>query len=178
MKGETPGPFTKSSIVLNVCSIEPVKPSEVSGLASVLTQMDPWKTLGYRSETLSRYLTRLDPGLRRYVVTSGGRAAGCLCIRYPWLMGPFLEMLAVFPDFQGRGLGKSLVLWLEKGVRPAYRNLWTTVSSFNTSAAGFYEHMGFEKTGTLNALLKEGYDEILLRKILGQATDIPMLEPS
>lgn len=178
MKGETPDPFTKSSSVSGVCSIDPVTPSEVTGIASVLAHMDPWKTLGYRSEILSRYLTRQDPGLRRYVITFSGRAAGCLCIRHPWLMGPFLELLAVFPDFQGRGLGKSLVLWLENEVRPAYRNIWTTVSSFNTSAAGFYEHMGFEKAGTLNALVKAGYDEILLRKILSQASDIPMLEPT
>lgn len=178
MKEEVPGPFTESSVVLDVCSLGPIEPSAATGVASVLVQMDPWKTLGYRSEILFRYLTRSDPCLRRYIITVLGRVAGCLCIRHPWLMGPFLELLAVSPDFQGQGLGKSLVQWLEKEVRPTHSNLWTTVSSFNTPAAGFYEHMGFEKAGTLNALLKAGFDELLLRKILNQPNDIPMLEPS
>lgn len=178
MRGETPGPFTESSIVLDVCSLEAAEPSGADGLASVLARMDPWKTLGYGSEILSRYLTRPDPGLFRYTVTVDGGTAGCLCIRHPWLMGPFLELLAVFPGFQGQGLGKSLVRWLEREARPSCRNLWTTVSSFNTSAAGFYDHMGFERAGTLDALVKAGFDEILLRKILHQATGIPTLEPS
>ena len=157
-------PFAGSSVALGSCSLEPVGPSNAAELARALAGMDPWRTLGYRPELLSRYLARKDAALHRFAVSIRGTAAGCFCIRHPWLMGPFLELLAVFPGFQGKGLGGTLVRWLEGEVRPSCRNIWTTVSSFNASAARFYEHMGFAEVGILRGLIMPGFDEILLRK--------------
>lgn len=166
-------PFAASSFLLAPCTLEPVHLSNIAELARVLVMMDPWMTLGYRPEPLSRYLSRNDPALHRFVVRSRDTAAGCICIRHPWLMGPFLEILAVFPDFQRRGLGGALVRWLEEEVRSSCPNIWTTVSSFNSNAAGFYHRMGFVRVGPLKDLIKAGFDEILLRKTLDFTAEYP-----
>lgn len=51
-----------------------------------------------------------------------------------------LDMLFVSPDWRGRGVGKTLLLY---GIG-AYGICETTVNEQNPQAFGFYEHMGFE----------------------------------
>ncbi|HEU4475158.1 MAG TPA: GNAT family N-acetyltransferase [Methyloceanibacter sp.] len=83
----------------------------------------------------------------------------------PWLKGPYLELLAILPQFQGQGIGGKLLDWFEReGSRLGARNLWVCASSFNARTIGFYERHGFKEAATLPGLVAEGYDEILLRK--------------
>ena len=128
--------------------------------------MDPWRTLEYQADALALYLSRLDPTFLRFTIKSSGHPVGVLCLRYPWLKGVYLELLALFPSHQGLGLGREIMSWTEAQARPHAKNFWIMVSSFNHRARRFYEDLGCVEVACLQNLIKEGYDELLLRKIL------------
>lgn len=153
-------------VVLRCCSLSLLTAEEAKPLSVALADMDPWLTLGYQSGGLYSYLTRPDAGLARYAVYAPGELSGIVCVRYPWLCGANLELLAILPGFQGLGIGAGLLGWLTEEARMLASNLWTTVSSFNTAAQRFYVRQGFETVARLNDLVKPGYDELLLRKRL------------
>ncbi len=106
------------------------------------------------------YLTRPDPSLQRYAVEIAGELAGVLALRKPWLRGPLIEMLALLPDAQGKGLGGKI---LERCKAEAGKNLWATVSDFHQPARRFYARAGFEEICALPGIVAEEQDEILLR---------------
>ena len=78
-----------------------------------------------------------------------------------------LEAIGILPAFQGKRLGREIILWLEQEVLPASSNLWALVSAFNSQARGFYRSCGFVEVVELTDLVKEGVNEVLLRKSLG-----------
>lgn len=133
---------------------------EAETVAAACVTFDPYLRLGYRAETLVGYLTRPDPALNRYAIEMDGRLAGVLALRKPWLRGPLIEMLALLPQEQGRGLG-SLVL--DRCKTEAGRNLWATVSAFHHPARRFYARAGFAEVCALPGIVQDGEDEILLR---------------
>jgi GNAT superfamily N-acetyltransferase len=135
-------------------------PGEAEILAAACVTFDPYLRLGYRAETLAGYLTRPDPALDRYVIETEGHLAGILALRKPWLRGPLIEMLALLPEAQGRGLGG---LVLDRCKVEAGRNLWATVSAFHHPARRFYARAGFEEICALPGIVAEDQDEILLR---------------
>ena len=159
-------PFHVSAADLGVCTLLPLDPESAGVIAEALVCMDPWKRLEYRESGLLAYLTRTDPALARYRISVGKELAGVVCIRYPWLRGPFLELIAVLDGFQGKGVGNAILEWMEKEARGVCPNLWTTVSAFNHRAAAFYQRHGFREVTILEDFLKPGEDEILLGKKL------------
>ena len=159
--------FDDCLIRLGSCDLERSLSSEQAHeLAELLAGMDPWLTLGFSAQGLYDYLDRVDDGLIRYAVSVDEKTVGVLAIRYPWLRGPYVELLAVAKAYQGRGVGKAILTWLEQEVKPFHRNLWVVASSFNQPAIAAYEHFGFSKVGLLEDLVKDEFDEILLRKKL------------
>ena len=159
-------PFPSRRYVLPSCTLTRLNRADSRGLAERLVAMDPWRTLQYRADALAAYLGRPDAGFRRFTVTVSGQAAGLVALRYPWLKGVYLELLALFPPHQGQGLGQELLLWVERQCRPHTKNLWTAVSSFNQPGRRFYARLGFVEVARLENLIIEGQDELLLRKIL------------
>ncbi|MFZ2445642.1 MAG: GNAT family N-acetyltransferase [Syntrophobacteraceae bacterium] len=144
-------------------ALEPMRPRDVDEISRTLASMDPWLTLGYKPEALSHYLLRADPALSRYCVIVSGRLAGVLAVRFPWLFGPFIELIALFGDCRGRGLGRALIGWV--GAQHASSpNIWATVSSFNLDAREFYARQGFEPAAVLKDLIRPGQNEVLLRR--------------
>ena len=139
---------------------------QADALAQSLVRMDPWLTLGYSRAALREYLEREDPGLHRYALEYEATLAGTLCVRYPWLLGPYVELLVVLPTSQGRGLGREVLLWLEQEVLSASKNLWALVSAFNSRARRFYRLCGYVEVVEIPDLVKEGFNEVLLRKSL------------
>jgi diamine N-acetyltransferase len=133
-------------------------------IGNVLAFQDPWLRLGYTADGLFRYLTRTDPSLNRHAVVVSEETAGVICVRYPWLMGPYIELLAVFPPHQGKNLGKALIAWVSDEYCGLSNNIWTTVSAFNTPALSFYKNTGFNEIARLPDLVASGFSEILLQK--------------
>ena len=136
-------------------------------IAAQLAAMDPWRALNYRAADLARYLRAVDPALRRYAVQSAtGNLAGVICVRYPWLRGPYLELLGLTADQQGLGLGGELMEWFTQQARLGARNAWVVVSAFNRRVHTFYLRQGFTEVGVIEGLVNPGYQEILLRKVV------------
>ena len=146
--------------------LRPLALEEAGAAAAALSGMDPWLTLEYRAESLEAHLRRPDPSFYKYALEKGGELAGVVCLRHPWLLGPYLETLGLWPGFQGQGLGETVINWLIESCRERARNLWTAVSAFNHRARRFYARHGFVEVGVLTDLVKPGFNEILLRRIL------------
>ncbi len=123
--------------------------------------------MNYPADRLSEFLATQDGGVTRCLIEVGGEKAGVISVRYPWLKGPYLELLALLPPFQQRGIGGMLLQRFEsEAVSREARNLFVCASSFNEKALRFYRRHGFQDAAVLPGLVAEGYDEILLRKFL------------
>jgi putative acetyltransferase len=86
-------------------------------------------------------------------------------IGFMLLDGSHMEALFIDPAFRGKGIGRALV---DEAVRRC-PSLCTDVNEQNRQAVGFYEHLGFERTG-YSALDGQGraYPLIHMRYVLGR----------
>ena len=139
--------------------------ADILGLA--LTSIDPWARLGLSSELMTGFLAGSNDNLRCFSIWHGGDRAGVAVVRFPWLSGPYLNLLAVLPGFQQKGIGRVALSWMEAEARAiGARNCFLCVSAFNISARGFYLRNGYSEAAVLDELIKDGEDEILMRKRL------------
>jgi GNAT superfamily N-acetyltransferase len=161
-------PFAAVPHDLGTCRLEPLTPAIAATVAARLPEMDPWRRLGYHAAALARYLTQESPSLTRWALCDGDAPAGVVAVRFPWLRGPYLELLAVFPEAQGRGFGAAVLGWLQS-VAAHEGNLWVMVSAFNEDARHFYRRHGFAEIGVVPDLVRAGHDELLLRWVPGTA---------
>ena len=161
-----PLPFAAASYPLSSLTCVSLPSAEAGLIGARLAAMDPWKRLGYGAEALGRYLDAVDPSLKRFAVQFEQEIVAVVCIRFPWLRGPYLELLAVFPGNQGQGVGQAILAWSEEQARPSAKNLWTMTSEFNHRARRFYQAAGFVEIAPVADLVADGCNEILLRKTL------------
>ena len=162
-------PFSGREYPLTRCSLALLEDAvDACEMAGMLAGQEPWRTLRYTAASLASYLERDDPALRRFRIVAGAANVGIVCMRYPWLRGPYIELIGFAPAGQRQGLGGDVVTWIEQEVRCEAANLWALVSSFNAPARRFYAKHGFIEIAALNELVASGYDEILLRKRLGK----------
>jgi ribosomal protein S18 acetylase RimI-like enzyme len=138
-------------------AIRPLTDADIEPFAARLAAIDPWKRLGYGASQLALYLDKPDQALARMVIPG----QGLICLRRPWLRGPYVEVLAVLPEAQGQGIGRRLLEW---AAAKGGANLWACVSDFNAPARAFYARMGFVEVAMLPGLIEAGETEILLRK--------------
>ncbi len=160
-------PFSKTSILLADCVLtRSLSTDDAELLSASFASSEPWLTLGVSNAGLKNYLLREDTNLYRYTVHVNNQLAGVICLRYPWLRGPYIELLGLIEIYRGHGLGTQLLNWAETEARYQSNNLWLVTSSFNQRALQFYSRHGFQSVGTLEGLVHPDYDEILLRKPL------------
>jgi GNAT superfamily N-acetyltransferase len=160
------GPFCAAEVALDGClHLHPLAPEACAALAQAIVSIPPWSAMGTPVEAMTRYLASDDGGVRRYVIEVSGVTAGAAAVRYPWLRGPYLELMALLPERQDKGIGAAFLTWFEdEARRHGARNLWACASRFNTRALQFYRRHGFAETAVLAGLVADGFDEILLRK--------------
>jgi diamine N-acetyltransferase len=151
-------------------TLEPMTQGHAAFLGPALAAIEPWSILNYPAAALTAFLTADDPALSRRVIRAGGETAGLIAIRHPWLQGPYLQLLALLPAFQGRGLGGVMLRWFEGQATPQNRWLWLCYSSFNRRAGGFYARHGFDEVAGLTDLLVDGQTEVLMRKRIERRT--------
>jgi GNAT superfamily N-acetyltransferase len=157
--------FTDSCVSLPSCTLQlDFSEAEALALGNRLAAMDPWLTLGVGPTALAGYLVRDDPALFRYGVRVEGQVAGVVCVRHPWLRGPYIELLGITADYQNLRLGSEIMAFVEQEARLLSHNLWVVTSEFNVKARRFYQRHGFQEISHLPGLVKPGYVEILLRK--------------
>jgi len=152
---------------LSGAQIRPIATAERRRLAEALAAMQPWATLNIAADDLTQYLSNEDGGAQHYAVAVDGALAGAVCLRFPWLKGPYNEHLAVLPAHQGHGLGTEILSFVEAEARQLCgRNVWVCASGFNDRAHRFYRRRGFVEVGPLPDLVADGFSETLLRKQL------------
>lgn len=147
--------------------LRPPVPDECETLATELAAMQPWSTMGISAEGLTAFLKSDDPGAHRYAIVQDGVLAGVVSVRFPWLKGPYIELLAILSGFQRRGHGQRILSFIEtEAVRLGMRNVWVCASQFNGGAARFYKRHGFVEIATLPGLVADDFTETLFRKAL------------
>lgn len=151
---------------LLIASFPTLAPALADELGASLAAIDPWLTLGYPAQRLSRELSLPHPDLTRFLATRDGKVEGLAVVRRPWLVGAYIELFAVLPAAQRRGVGRAMLHDLERDYRERTRNLWLLVSTFNTPARRLYESAGFVRIGEIPDLVTPGHDEVLMRKVL------------
>jgi ribosomal protein S18 acetylase RimI-like enzyme len=155
---------------LGSITLEPLKGQSAAKLAEALAAMPPWSVIGWPADRLARAFSRSMPSVNRFEVVAGGKLAGIVTVQSPFLHGPYLQLLAILPDFQGQKLGQKILEWMEAQARhEEARQLWLCVSSFNTRAQIFYRRFGFEQVALLERLASDAADEIFMRKRLSYA---------
>lgn len=162
----SPLPFAADVYPLPPFTLRTLPPSEAERIGARLATMDPWKRLGYSAPALGRSLANPDPALNRFVIYDTEEMIGVVCVRFPWLRGPYLELLAIFSEAQGRGMGRAILTWLEEQARLTSSNIWALTSEFNHRARAFYRAGGFVEIAPLPGLVASETSEILLRKVL------------
>jgi diamine N-acetyltransferase len=169
----TSGPLSHPPCDLGRARLVALEPRVSASLAASIVAIPPWSVMSYPADAMARFLAASDGGASRYLVEVGGEEAGAVSVRFPWLKGPYLELVALLPRFQSQGIGASILAWFEQeGLRLGARNLWVCASSFNARALRFYGRHGFQPAATLPGLVADSYDEILLRKFpLGGGQD-------
>lgn len=159
--------FSKSIENLAGCQLAtPFTSKQARAVAEMLALSEPWLSLKFSATALANYLLRDDPALRRYAISADGALVGVICVRYPWLRGPYIELLGLSPSQRGKGLGRQVLAWAESEARREAKNLWVLTSSFNHQALDFYLGLGFSPIGPIQGLVSPEHDEILLRKSL------------
>lgn len=148
--------------------LRPVRAEHAELLAREIATFGPWTRAHYDVDpaALAQSLLTTGDGAVRYEIVAAGQPAGAVVVRSPWLSGPYLQLLAVLPRFQGAGIGARVLDWLEAETRDHYPNIWLCVSAFNTRAIAFYRAHGYVETARIDALLKPHIDELLMRKKL------------
>ena len=138
-------------------------------LGTETTTFGPWQQYGFSAAAMTRSFAPKpvpDNGAR-YLVRVGDVLAGGMIIRDPWLIGPYLQMLAVLPDFQRTGVGGRMLGWFEARARAAkQRNIWLCVTASNQQAQQFYFAHGWALATDIDGLIQDDIGERLLRKRL------------
>lgn len=151
--------------------VRPMTAEDRAAVIELLADSDPWKRLGYQANDWDIYFTPLPQGRDSYVVDQNGRVAGIAVVRQKFLLGDYLELLAVADWARGRGLGERLLVHVESTVFARTKNLFACVSDFNDRARHFYKQQGYKEIGPMPNFLIPGKAEILLRKTSGPARE-------
>lgn len=137
--------------------------------ATWVAALEPWRSLGYQSAGLSRFLRRVagGGGVLAAIETSApgrpGRVAGVVAMQEGVLLGNFVSLLAVRAEAARQGIGRALMAAVEARTPPR-RWLYVSADAGNAGALGFYRKLGFKRVGRLPDLVRQGHVELLLRK--------------
>lgn len=147
-------------------TLAPIGPADAGLLGENLAAIDPWAAYRATPAMLAAFFAASEEDCCRRAIHVGGALAGVVVVRQPWLHGPYLQFLGIVPGQQSSGVGSAVLAWMEREAGPTTRNLWLCVTASNTRAQAFYARHGFVRTASLDALVADGMDEILMRKRL------------
>jgi ribosomal protein S18 acetylase RimI-like enzyme len=150
-----------------VVGLHPIALSTAVALGRQCAAIDPWQRYGISASRLTSSFAAQGDGGFRYELTVDHVTAGALIILQPWLIGPYVQFIAVLPAFQRRGVGQVVLDWVEARARGGrQRNLWLCVTAFNDDARAFYAARGWKQAAVLPDLVADHVAELLMRKRL------------
>jgi GNAT superfamily N-acetyltransferase len=137
-----------------------------AGYAALETAVG-WK---YNEEQLaecikgSAYVTAAYDGGETADKQNSAKAIGAARLIWDGGDDAIIRDVAVLPEYQGRGIGKELVLRVVKYLRDNIREGWSLYLELfaESGRAGFYEKLGFNCCGTVNGDMT--YMRLLIKK--------------
>jgi [ribosomal protein S18]-alanine N-acetyltransferase len=133
--------------------------------AEMMAKSDPWITLGMDLEACKKAFEGDCKEI--YGLYKNDEILGFVILQMCGTFKGYIQTLCVTEVHRGEGLGKYILDFSEKRVREISPNIFICVSSFNSGALKLYKSFGFEEIGELSNFVKEGFNEILLRKTFG-----------
>jgi len=137
--------------------------------AAFVAASAPWRTLGCSEALIFQRLT--NPAREIHVAELEQAAAGVLVLHLDGPLNGYIQMLAVHPDWRGRGLGARLMRFAEERIFRQSPHVFLCVSDFNRRAQAFYARLGYRRVGELPDFLTKGHSEILMSKTKGPLLD-------
>lgn len=142
-------------------------PGEALLAGALCAAIEPWLSYPFELTELTAFFAEHEPQAPRFTLHVEERFAGALVVRLNWMRGPYVHMLAVAPEYQGRGLGTAVLSFVEgEAHRGGARNLWIAATDSNAGARRIYRRFGFVEAATLDGLVRDDRTEILMRKKL------------
>lgn len=159
----TTAPFAAERYDLGDVELAPLAP-DLEAVATGLAAIDPWARVGRTPDVFRTALVRPLAATFRFSIRRAGTCVGALVIRHPFMRGPYVELIGLFPQAQGRGIARAIVAWMEREVAGEATNLWLCVTDWNTPARAAYAALGFVEVGPLPDLAAGGTTEIFMRR--------------
>ncbi len=77
---------------------------------------------------------------------------------------PYIHIIAVKSEDRGKGIGETLLRFVEDICYKNYTKLFLVVADFNTDAKRLYERIGYSVIGNIPNLYRNGITECLMMK--------------
>lgn len=164
-------PFAPHRHALGPVDLTPLDEAFVEAAAARMAAIDPWARIGVTPEAWAERLRRPSPGAHRFAILRGEALAGVLVVRHPFMRGPYLETIAVFPEAQRLGIARAVVDWMAAEVAGREANVWLCVTEWNAAARAAYAALGFVEIGPIPDLVAVGTAEIFMRRVLAAPAD-------
>ena len=149
-------------------AIAPATDAEREWAACVMSESDPWLTLG-RDVAQCRAFIAPAPDSELLIAHVDGEPAGFLFLRPRGFAGsPYIASIGVAAAHRGRGVGSEMLRHAETRYAPTARHIFLCVSSFNADARRLYERVGYKHVGTLPDYLIDGASELIMHKRLAR----------
>jgi len=140
-------------------------PEDFSECANMMCTTDPWITLKMDYDLC---LTAFEGSFKEiYVLRIQSIIAGFVIIQTGGTFSGYIQTICISEKYRGRGLGRKLLIFCEERILRFSPNIFICVSSFNKGAIKLYYDFGFKLIGKLDNFVREGLDELLLRKTVG-----------
>lgn len=154
--------FDKKSSSVMIKKIETEE--EIKFCAQLRASSEPWITLQRDYHAAIKSITAPDHEV--YLAKVDHEIAGFAVLSMLGALTGFILTLCIVPEFQGCGIGTSLLVFCENRILKENPNVFLLVSSFNTKAQVFYSKHGYHKVGELNDYVIRGFSEYLMRKTI------------
>lgn len=137
--------------------------ADLDTLAAGVAALDPWARAGVDAAAMRRRMQRPWAATFRFALRLDGRPVGYLALRHPFMRGPYIETIALFPEAQGKGLARRIVDWMAEEIGDEGANIWLCVTEWNARARAVYAALGFVEIGPIPGLVAAEQDEIFMR---------------
>ncbi|MBS1577805.1 MAG: GNAT family N-acetyltransferase [Bacteroidetes bacterium] len=134
--------------------------------ARMMAATDPWITLGMDYENCLPAFEGICKEV--YILEKRKEMTGFIVLQVCGSFNGYIQTLCIKEAYRGNGLGKQLLQFAEERIFQSSPNVFICVSVFNEPAKKLYYKSGFQEVGVLKDFIKNGVDELLLRKTIGQ----------
>ena len=140
-------------------------PSIMKFCAQRMSSSDPWITLQMNYDQCLQSFE--GPWREIYIVHYENKIAGFVILQVFGTFKGYIQTLYIDGPYQGRGFGKKVLQFCEERILKISPNIFICVSAFNQGAIKLYYEFGFTLVGELENFVREGFNELLLRKTYG-----------